>query len=278
MKYLKIIALLGWLVFFSSCENFFDQTTTIDLPKQSPKLGVTALWIDEGNNRLVTVYASVGALENDESAAVSQAEITLSEDGQTVTTFEEDGADKGYYRPLHSFSLVPGKTYELTVSAPNFETVSATQVMPQKPTIKSAQYSKDKYKLRFSMTDQPGENFYLLGIQPPSSSNSGALYTESSFVEESGLKYGRVIFKDESFSEKSLTLSLEAYPYSSADSLLVNLFSVTEDYYRLDRTVSISRDAGDNPFAEPVILHQNFKNGYGVFALGIRDTLLIPVE
>jgi len=87
MKYLKITGFLSLIIFFASCEDFFDQTTTIDIPPHTPKLGVTALWIGEGNNQLVTVFSSVGVLEDETSTAVSGADIVLTENGNSVVAF-----------------------------------------------------------------------------------------------------------------------------------------------------------------------------------------------
>ncbi|HBS11316.1 MAG TPA: hypothetical protein DEO36_02060, partial [Flavobacteriaceae bacterium] len=52
------------------------------------------------------------------------------------------------------------------------------------------------------------------------------------------------------------------------------LYHITEDFYRYDTTLRISFYAEDNPFVEPVILHRNFDNGYGVFALVNKSELV----
>jgi len=290
MKYLKIITLFSLLVFFSSCEDFFDQTTKIDIPPHVPKLGVTALWLDEGNDQLVMVFASVGALEDESSSAVSDATVTLAENGTQIATLVEDNATKGFYRPSVPVELVAGQTYELTVSAPNFETVKAEQVMPSKPTIKKAQFvnsvansnNNGNGKLHLTISDDDGRDFYLIGVESIDTSESySSIYSSSGIAEDSGLDYSRVILKDETFPGADLSQTFDAYISSSTgtvDSVKVNLWSVTADYYRFDRTYNAVQNADDNPFAEPVIMHRNFEKGFGVFALGNKRSMVIPVE
>ncbi len=282
MKYLKIAALFSIVMFLTSCEDFFEQTTTIDIPEHVSKLGVTALWIDEGNDMLVTVFASVGALEDENSSAVSGATITLTENGNPIGTFEENSTTKGYYRPVSEITLTAGSTYELTVSAANFETVKATQVMPKKPIIKSAKYVTTNNKLHVTISDRDGEDFYVIGIMPGDTVGYAYVYSTSGIAEDSGLDYERVILNDKTFSGNDLSQTFEAYVNGSStgnlDSVIVNLFDVTSDYYRLDRTFNASENSEDNPFAEPVILHRNFEKGFGVFALGARTSLKIPVK
>lgn len=283
MKYFKIVTLLSIVLFFASCEDFFDQTTTIDIPPHTPKLGVTALWIGDGDEILVTVFSSVGALDDETSSAVSEAVIILSENGTQLATFEENSSRMGHYQPVSLVNLVAGRTYELSVSATNFETVTATQVMPEEPTIKSAKYVKANNKLHLTISDMEREDFYLLGIVPSGSTHSnGYIYSEGGIAEESGLDSSRLILRDETFSGNDISQVYDAHLNSGSggqtDSVIVNLYGVTSDYYRLDRTLWAANKAVGNPFAEPVIMHRNFENGYGVFALGNKKSLTIPVE
>jgi len=282
MKYFKIAMFFSLVFFFASCEDFFDQTTTVDIPPHTPQLGVTALWLNEGGGRLVTVFASVGVLEDESSSAVSGAEITLTENGDPLVTFAEDSSVKGFYRPVSSITLIPGNKYELTVSATNFETVKATQIMPNLPTIKDASFEKANNKLQISISDGEGDDFYVIGMTPADSSSfaSSYIYDSGSLADESGLDYRRVILKDETFAGEDVSQTFEAYlnGSTSVDSVKVNLFNVSSDYYRLDRTYAASDNADGNPFAEPVILHRNFDNGYGVFALGNKSSKVVAIE
>lgn len=285
MKYFKIIILFSFLLFFSSCENFFEQTTEFEIPPHPPKLSVTALWIGEGNDMLVTVFSSVEALERERSAGVPNATVILSENGQDIATFMEDSV--GYYHPSSAINLVAGNTYELKVSAENFETVKASQIMPSLPNLTSAKYVAGKGKLYVSFSDDSEtSDIYLFGLNPPVVGMNAEFNLTSDFssVETSGLNYMRVILKDETIIGQDVSQVFNVYSFIDSstvfnlDSVIVDLFNVTDDYYRFDQSFGLSESANGNPFAEPVIMHRNFENGYGVFALGKKVSWVIPVQ
>ena len=56
---------------------------------------------------------------------------------------------------------------------------------------------------------------------------------------------------------------------------IVELHSITADQYKYRKSLGAYRDAEDNPFAEPVLLYGNIKNGYGIFVTYdlARDTI-----
>jgi hypothetical protein len=49
---------------------------------------------------------------------------------------------------------------------------------------------------------------------------------------------------------------------------------VTKDFVLFEKSLRLAYDANDNPFfTEPVILHSNVKNGYGIFTIGRVQTV-----
>jgi hypothetical protein len=55
----------------------------------------------------------------------------------------------------------------------------------------------------------------------------------------------------------------------SGDRITVQIRSLNKDYYLFAKTLKLANQAQDNPFfSEPVILHSNVKNGYGIFTIG----------
>ena len=50
--------------------------------------------------------------------------------------------------------------------------------------------------------------------------------------------------------------------------------SANKDFVLFQKTLELAYDASDNPFfSEPVILHTNVKNGYGIFTIGSVQTV-----
>ena len=52
----------------------------------------------------------------------------------------------------------------------------------------------------------------------------------------------------------------------------ITLSSVSYDRYLFEQSYSIYQNAQNNPFAEPVILHNNIKNGFGIFTTAAEST------
>jgi Domain of unknown function (DUF4249) len=50
------------------------------------------------------------------------------------------------------------------------------------------------------------------------------------------------------------------------------LVTTTADLFQFTRSKELNDNARDNPFAEPVILYSNIKNGYGIFTLTAAST------
>ena len=60
----------------------------------------------------------------------------------------------------------------------------------------------------------------------------------------------------------------------SGDRVLMRVRSASKDFVLFLKTLDLARDAQDNPFfTEPVILHSNVKNGYGIFTIGSLQTV-----
>jgi hypothetical protein len=58
------------------------------------------------------------------------------------------------------------------------------------------------------------------------------------------------------------------------DKVSILIRSASKDFALFIKTLRLARDAQDNPFfSEPVILHSNVKNGYGIFTIGSLQTV-----
>ena len=65
----------------------------------------------------------------------------------------------------------------------------------------------------------------------------------------------------------------------SGDRITAQIRSLSKDYYLFVKTLDLAYQAQDNPFfSEPVILHSNVKNGYGIFTIGSvqRVSFVLP--
>jgi hypothetical protein len=60
--------------------------------------------------------------------------------------------------------------------------------------------------------------------------------------------------------------------------MMFSLHHVSASFYQYSLSARRYDDAEDNPFAEPVILYSNVKNGYGVFSMGSTRKYIIQVR
>ncbi len=58
----------------------------------------------------------------------------------------------------------------------------------------------------------------------------------------------------------------------------LTLSSVSADRYLFEQSYSIYQNAQNNPFAEPVILHNNIKNGFGIFTTAAETTYTFKLK
>jgi hypothetical protein len=58
----------------------------------------------------------------------------------------------------------------------------------------------------------------------------------------------------------------------------ITLSSVSADRYLFEQSYSIYQNAQNNPFAEPVILHNNIKNGFGMFTTAAETTYTFKLK
>ncbi len=100
---------------------------------------------------------------------------------------------------------------------------------------------------------------------------------------ESGFYGSTLSFNDDLFNGKSYTLRFipEVYVSSfegSEGRLYVILSTVSEGQYRYTRSVDLQYENDGNPFAEPVQVYSNVKNGFGIVAGSSASQVVVELE
>lgn len=281
---LRHIPLLLILAATTGCSDFFNQVVEIDIPEHEPALAVSGHFRAQDSTLTVYVSRSVGILDPVafDTIAVEGAAVTVLRDGQPWQTLPDKGA--GYYRlnlggPLGDSPA----TYSLRVSAPGFPDATAEQTMPARVDITSAEYqaeggvNPDGLKtntLTVEFEDPAGEdNYYLLEafvtVPDTVSPYEYNLYlaTEDGLAEEHN---GGLIFRDGPIDGKNYALKtyfLDNVHEIPGATVTVRLFSISRDRYLFLRTLDLYSNAQDNPFAEPVVVHDNIEDGVGIFTV-----------
>ncbi len=278
------------LSFFAltGCSDFFNQIVEIEIPEHEPVLAVSGHFRAQDSTLTVYVSRSVGILDPVafDTIAIEGASVTVLRDGQPWQTLPDKGA--GYYRLNLGSPLGDNpSTYSLRVSAPGYSDATAEQTMPARVDITSTQYQPEggvtpdgltTNTLTVEFQDPAGEdNYYLLEafvIVPDTFAPTGSyeynlyLATEDALAEEHN---GGLLFRDGPIDGKAYALKT----YFSDDvhetpgaTVTVRLFSISRDRYLFLRTLDLYYNAQDNPFAEPVVVHDNIEDGVGIFTVG----------
>jgi hypothetical protein len=295
MNYLKYCVYILLLISFTSCDSDrFSSTKVIEFPEHVSKLAVTshlsAPGFDSSTVQLPTVFVgnSLGIVEEKEYSIFPDASVRLYKDGDLLYDFAYDENDNFYIGPENP--LLTLGTYRLDVSSDGYDPLSTTQVMPSKANITGVTYEFDKvpydfgddlYDLMKVKINDPAdeENFYAYDVFfEVESGFNGEIYTYETYstsddpVVEYGYNIGEVI-PDITFNGNSYDLRLlqqSEWSVGIEDELIavkIIIYTLTKDYYIYETTRSLNSDAQGNPFAEPVLVHSNFENGFGVFTL-----------
>jgi hypothetical protein len=294
-------------VTFTACsDDFFSQTLTIDPPAYDKKMATHAFGGSRDTVLNVFLSRNFGILESPEFEEyyVKDAKIEVLEDGQSKLVFGST-ASKYPGQPIAQ-SMIPqgffvsGKTYTLRVEHPDFPTAISTQVMPQSAAVDSVRgrgfvsstFGGDLFSIDIYLKDPAGEkNFYGIevtqigwNLSPVFDPNTGQIirydtlgtyeyftYPEGGDATNAQIFGNMIAVSDELFDGQSYRLNFRGYPsyFSSNDTprFNVKVRALSEDTYLYWLSSTKRSNAEDIPFAEPVPLYTNFKDGIGAFGL-----------
>lgn len=288
LKYIfacSVLAIIGfWL---SGCGR--DQVIpSSQLPGYTDQLVINAS-VDNVNPIEVKISNTASAYTEDLPTEYKSVNIALKNANSTATI------PLTYSNLTNSFvaSRVadPGKTYEIVVtdSLGILETVNARTTMPEKVLSKEIGYIENGGKdldgrnsdlLSIKWIDVAGNNYYVVHFYYYS--ETADLFIPFDFAlndptlsapETVKLIDGGYLFNDALFNGQEKTISVVppgGLVAGNSDVLyLIELRSVTEDYYKYQTTLQRYRDNDDlqrgGPFGSAVIVHSNINNGLGIF-------------
>ncbi len=278
----KNLVLLTWIVLLlNSCSaDFFDKPVDINVNSSESKLAVTSILnIDDLHENIfyqfqnIVVSYSQDPLEfqyNQNGNAVENATVTVTGNNQSYT-FEKD-VNNLFYMHEETIDFIPGEIYTLNIEAPGYEPITSKQKIPQPVQILSAENTGNFIKVRIA--DEPNtKNFYLLQLFKKNSDDEYSIVYLDAFntiFDNSGLCFSCLLFNDTGFDGEEFEFLLDHYFEESEIDIVsfkLVIYTTTEDYFRYDTTIRIAEYAQSNPFVEPVIIHNNIENGYGIFSI-----------
>ena len=295
----------------TSCEKFEEGVIQeIPFPDHTPELTATLIVNDQDDKIIAQISSSASVLDTEGPQPVQGAVVTLTDEaGQTLYALSEsDFDDSVYILDLAStFGTTTGMT-TLTVDAPGFEQITATNTMPSKPLFDV------NYEYQGDSTSSPWEgpstqDVYTidfdnnLGVKKNYLIHIDALYqdidtgnqewlamrfqtrTDPRITRLTSLDESSVIMvSDESSSSavsalhdvQILTKSTPEDSEWAPISTRVRVESLSPELASYYLSVDSYLSGGPDFFAEPSLLYSNVSSGFGCF--GLASEVIFIVE
>jgi hypothetical protein len=296
MNYLKYCVYILLLTLTLGCgKDKFSQVKTIEFPVHETRLAVTAQMSTPNFDPDITTIPSVfvgnslGIVDTKEYDLIDDATIKFFKGNDELFDFIYD-SDNILYLGESAPALTQG-TYRLEVSAPGYDPVSATQTMPSKADIVNVSYEFDKVPF-----DVDSDLYDLMKVKINDPAGEENYYSYEAFFEIKDLANGQVstnmtypftdlpvaeygysideIIPDITFNGNEYNLRLLMFskyfredPNIELVAVNLVLYTGTKDLYLYETSRSLNQEAQGNPFAEPVLVHNNMESGYGIFTL-----------
>jgi hypothetical protein len=187
---------------------------------------------------------------------------------------------------------MPGKTYTIEATSPEYGLASATYVQPMPVPIEKIEIelvgpdprfqNEDAIEFRITFVDPPGENYYQIDALAGWDSldlRGGSyqpMFVDPVYEDKDPFDfYKNLYFDDEYFEGQRVTMTIRAraqfdslydtlHPEHWYDYHWVTLRNISRSYYRYLITMDLASEVWDDPYAQPVKVETNVKNGFGV--------------
>ncbi|MEM6963707.1 MAG: DUF4249 domain-containing protein [Bacteroidota bacterium] len=298
--------------FFSSCEREV-QVAAAEAAEQ--KLAVVCNFSPD-EPFLIELTKSQKLFGENKNDLVEGAQVTLFADNQlseTILPSPTSTSSKGKYES-ETITPVADEFYTLKIAVPGVAPITATSSIP-KP-IEIAHFAvgavnefepneenfiqEYEVRLSFQFADPEGEdNYYQVNFyqEVESRSNSGGSNVIKEIIPSFGYSWiderlttnfnlidGGLLFRDFTFdgtTQDFLFQPLFRYNfanYKKPDRIIIQLRTVSEEYYQYYTSVYRQQSQGNVPFTDPVDIFSNIEGGHGVFAGFSKDEVRQAIE
>ncbi len=300
-------------LFLFGCDSLKQEVDPRGLSSEPEKI-VVACFISPQDTVLAARIGRSSTIlgpDNQVIPDVSNAVVTLSDGTRSVVLKKTVNNLLGYtyYRARpEQIPVVVGKTYTLTVSVPNGQPVSASCTVPEPVAIGGVVIDsaitnefgrvRKRYYARLRWTDPAGQvNYYRVAgnnevtsagrIQNgPNTPVRDTTFTSiSTWYYENGstlLDLGRD--GQELISPRGIMGTPVSFVNGQSQfsaprgKVTVYLLNVDENYYRYHDEVARQSKVRNNPFAEPVLIQTNIRDGLGCFGAYNKSTLTTQLK
>lgn len=281
----KTVSILLTALILTACEDFFDSPIDYDIERPDPSLVVNAQ-LSPGQIPTVEVSNSASVFSNNPNDITVQTDavVIMKADGVFWDTLSYDGMLGYFYAPN---AIQPNKNYSIHVAHPDFKTANATTSVPSFVNPVTFEWvDKDAGRAKLRLTPLTNNRYYFIRFIDDNFGGAIWFRTASPVLETESDPFSAIDGGDEYFyegwirpermngAEQEIIVELNNYNWGTLDQVSVQLTVLEEDLFRYQRDL---RNADpDNPFAEPVQVHSNVIDGYGLFSAFAQT--LTPIQ
>lgn len=286
----KLFLILSLPIVLSSCEKIID----LPIEYTEPKVVVNSITSPDS---LWQVYLSASKYiyETGDIQLIPNAIVSIQEEGGAEFGLTPQG--NGMYIS-DTKKPIAGKTYLLSVTHPDYESVSSTTAIPSEIQLKSIEvlenvtiesYTYKKVRLKFD--DPAGKNYYRISFFQTGlgydwmTGGEDLTWTEYAFwinyqdpnansIDGTLTGSESILLSDEFFDGKEYAIDvlIDGYYFDYYQTeydmyFKVKLHHLSQEYYRF--AISLQKyQEGSNLdfFTQPVQVYTNIENGLGIFA------------
>jgi hypothetical protein len=299
---MRLISTIAIVFLIIGCGDFFDQVVEVKIPDHQPRLALTCRLSSADTETNAFLTSSLGILESETPDSIKEANIYFRLNGsdqfELDYAFEGSFLSIGNYRSDQNMSLAqPGDRVEVFAEASGFDPVSSEQVVPDIAPIIDVNFREGAllvdgirpHQFEVSFNDPPGkQNYYLLkviGLEKMDAFELKSIVrmqTEDPILNENTLTdelQDQFVFDDRAFESRKFVVIFTSeslmQPSIGKKSFLIQLHALSKDSYLFEKTVVAYQRSKDNPFAEPVIVHSNINDGFGLFSFDVISSVEI---
>lgn len=306
-SYLTLIKFLLIILTISSCGKFAEGVVhEIPFPEHTPRLAATLIVNDEDQELVAMVTSSASVLDAEGPQFVQDAIVTLTEDnGQALYSLtQEDFSGEAYKLMLEDVFGYQEGELTVTIDAPGFEQITATNTMPSKPQFEFV------YELNGDTINSPWgiyvQDAFTLNIENNGgTANHYLIHVDALFIDEytgdtldwtpdylearpdpritNHRMTGGLIVSDESLASNEnalseINFSAKSWGEKTEDppiSRRLRVVSLSPELANFYLTADAHLSGGPDFFAEPSLIYSNFSSGFGCFGLSSQTVIEI---
>ncbi|XWW46255.1 DUF4249 domain-containing protein [Fibrella sp. USSR17] len=307
MRATYYIALSVALLCLMGCGGLVQEVDPGNVPTTTAKLVVHSYISPQDTVLAVLVEAPraiLGQQADYNRVSISNALVDLS-DGTTTIRLPYNVKNSLYRIDPKQLPIIAGRTYVLTVTAPNYPAVTAQCTVPM-PVLPSEIWIDSTYQDFFEQRQlvtvsklvwqDPGgqANYYRVTglfsrtIRTQYATSPTRPARDTTIVQSGSLRFDvTAALASDQGKDGQRFVSPAAYPvsygYGQQEQVLalqysMTLLNVDVNYYRYHDAAQRQAETGENPFAEPVLIPSNVQNGLGCFGAFNQSSITVRIR